>query len=102
MAIRLYMDHHVHRAISVGLLSRSVDVLTAYEDEASLFSDPALLDRATALSRVLFTQDDDLLVEAASRQRAGTHFAGIVYAHQLHVPIGIRRSFLFHSYLGQQ
>ena len=40
MAIALYMDQHVPRSITVGLLLRQVDVLTAYEDEASELSDP--------------------------------------------------------------
>jgi hypothetical protein len=47
-----------------------------------------LLDRATALGRALFTQDDDLLREAAARQRHGVAFAGVIYAHQLKVTIG--------------
>ena len=59
------MDHHVPRAITTGLRLRGVDVLTAYEDGASELPDPALLDRASELGRVLFTQDDDLLAEAA-------------------------------------
>ncbi len=33
-----------------------MDVLTAHEDQASELPDPELLDRATALGRVLFTQ----------------------------------------------
>jgi hypothetical protein len=47
MAIALYMDHHVPRAITVGLRLRGVDVLTAYEDGANELDDPALLDRAS-------------------------------------------------------
>jgi len=37
---------------------------------------------------VLFTQDEDLLAEAARRQETGETFAGLVYAHQLNVTIG--------------
>jgi len=88
VAIALYMDQHVPRAITVGLRLRGVDVLTAWEDGAATFSDPDLLDRASALGRVLFSQDDDLLVEAMRRQAIGLHFSGIVYAHQLRVSIG--------------
>lgn len=88
MAIALYMDHHVPRAITVGLLLRGVDVLTAYEDGCSGLDDAALLDRASALGRVLFSQDDDLLAEAAKRQREGIPFAGLIYAHQLRITIG--------------
>ena len=61
------MDVHVHAAITEGLRLRGVDVLTAQEDGGRRLRDPALLDRATALGRVLFTQDDDLLREAAER-----------------------------------
>ena len=65
-----------------------MDVLTALEDGAHERDDPALLDRADELGRVLFTQDDDLLAEAARRQRAGEAFAGVIYVHQLRVSIG--------------
>ena len=88
MAIAFSMDHHVPRAITVGLRLRGVDVLTAYEDGASELDDPALLDRASELERVLFTQDDDLLIEATKRQRDGISFWGVIYAHQLRVSIG--------------
>ena len=64
MSVQLYMDVHVRRAITEGLRLRGVGVLTAQEDGAGDFEDPDLLDRATALGRVLFTQDDDLLREA--------------------------------------
>jgi predicted nuclease of predicted toxin-antitoxin system len=82
------MDVHVPYAITVGLRLRGVDVLTAQEDHCQELEDPALLDRATALNRILFTQDDDLLGEGVARQRRGQNFAGIIYAHQLNVSIG--------------
>ena len=88
MVIALCMNHHVPRAITVGLRLRGVDVITAYEDGASDMHDPELLDRAGELERVLFTQDDDLLVEATKRQREGIPFRGVIYAHQLRVSIG--------------
>jgi hypothetical protein len=47
-----------------------------------------LLDRATELGRILFTQDDDLLREANERQQPGEAFAGVIYAHQLNVAVG--------------
>lgn len=56
------------RAVTVGLRQRGIDVLTAFEDGASEIDDASLLDRATALGRALFTQDADLLIEAARRQ----------------------------------
>jgi hypothetical protein len=50
--------------------------------------DPAVLDRATELGRVLFTQDEDFLTEAARGQQAQEAFAGVIYAHQVRMPIG--------------
>jgi hypothetical protein len=88
MAIGLYMDQHVPRAITAELRSRGIDVITAYEDRTSELEDSELLDRAGALGRVLFTRDEDLLSEATRRQRAGEAFGGIIYAHQLRVSIG--------------
>jgi Domain of unknown function (DUF5615) len=82
------MDHHVPRAITNGLRLRGVDVLTAREDGASELRDPALLERASELGRVLFTQDDDLLAEAAHRQHQGRMFGGVIYAHQLRISVG--------------
>jgi hypothetical protein len=63
-------------------------VLTAQADDAARLPDPALLDRAMERRRVLFSQDEDLLAEAARRQRSGESFAGVVYAHQLRVNVG--------------
>lgn len=82
------MDVHVPAAITRGLLLRCVDVLTAQLDGTTRLSDPDLLDRATELGRVLFSQDVDLLAEANRRQRNGTFFAGVVYAHQTGITIG--------------
>ncbi len=88
MPIALYMDHHVERAITAELRARGVDILTAYEDGASRLADAELLDRAGALGRVFFTRDEDLLVEATNRQRTGTYFGGVIYAHLQYVDIG--------------
>lgn len=88
MVLKLYMDHPVPRAITIGLLMRRVDVITAHEDAASSLSDSDLLDRAGELGRVLFTQDDDLVFEAVRRQRDAIPFSGVIYAHQLRTSIG--------------
>ena len=82
------MDVHVPRAITEGLRLRGVDVLTRRRDGARGLIDAEILDRASALGRVLFTRDADLLAEATQRQRTSRSFAGVVYAHQLHVTIG--------------
>jgi hypothetical protein len=88
VSVGLYMDVHVPAAITRGLLLRGVDVLTAQLDGATELEDPRLLDRATELGRVLFSQDDDLLAEAAKCQRSGKEFGGVIYAHQLGITIG--------------
>src|SRR5436309_1428182 len=88
MPVALYMDVHVPRAVTNGLRRRGIDVITAQEDNAATLTDSKLLDRATALNRPLYTQDDDLLVEAHKRQTEGASFAGVIYSHQLHGPIG--------------
>jgi hypothetical protein len=63
VSITLYIDMHVRQAITMGLRLRGVDVLTAQGDGARRLSDALLLDRAMALGRVLFSQDEDLLRE---------------------------------------
>ncbi|MCL5062291.1 MAG: DUF5615 family PIN-like protein [Nitrospirae bacterium] len=88
MAIKLYMDAHIPKAITNGLRLRGVDVLTAQEDNSDKLSDSELLDRATALNRVLFTFDDDLLAEASKRHKSSIHFSGVVYASPLRISIG--------------
>ena len=46
MAIQLYMDHNVPRAITDGLKKSGVDMITAYENGTIELDDPELLDRA--------------------------------------------------------
>jgi hypothetical protein len=82
------MDEQVHSAITAGLRKRGVDCLTAQEDGMDAANDPDVLDRAASLRRVLFTQDQDFLVEAARRQRNGVPFAGVGFAHQMRTTIG--------------
>jgi predicted nuclease of predicted toxin-antitoxin system len=86
--IRLYMDENVHGAITRGIRQRGADVVTVQEDGFGGRDDPEVLDRATSLGRLLFSQDEDLLAEAAHRQRNGILFAGVVFAAQEEVTIG--------------
>jgi len=88
VTLRFYMDVHVPLAITIELRLRGVDVLTAQEDGAGEFKDPGLLDRASALGRVLVTQDSDFLREAARRHDESIPFAGIIYIPQLDITIG--------------
>jgi hypothetical protein len=89
VTLAFYMDHHVQAEITVGLRARGIDVLTAWEDQAHELPDDVLLERATALDRVLFSEDQDLLVIAASWQRAGRGFAGLVFARQQRIDYGV-------------
>jgi hypothetical protein len=82
------MDVHVRREITEQLRRRGVDVLTSQDDGTTLLDDDDLLARASAIGRVLFSQDSDLLAEATKCQRDGIAFFGLIYAHQLNVTIG--------------
>ncbi len=82
------MDQHVPGPITGGLRRRGIDVVTAHEDGAAELDDDALLERATHLGRVLFSQDRDLLVIAHHWLETGREFSGLVYAHQLNITIG--------------
>ena len=88
MSLGLYMDVHAPRPITRGLRQRGVDVLTAQEDGTARAPDPDLLRRARELGRILFSQDEDLIVEAVKCQRAGEPFATVVFARQLDLSIG--------------
>jgi Domain of unknown function (DUF5615) len=88
MAIRLYMDVHVPQSITTQLRRRNVDVLTAQEDDTIKLPDEQLLERTTALNRVLFTQDIRFRARAEDWQRQGKAFGGLIYGHQLGGTIG--------------
>jgi len=88
VSVSLYFDHHVPKAIAVGVREQGIDVLTADEDGKSDWDDVLLLQRATELGRVIFTQDSDFLVLAAAWQTSRREFSGLVYAHQLRITIG--------------
>lgn len=88
MAVGIYMDVDIPRSITNGLRLRGVDVLTAQEDGAITLTDAELLNRATELKQILYSQDDDLLAEAHRRFQENIEFAGVIYSHQLSSPIG--------------
>ena len=90
MAYAFYMDTCVHSAVTDGLRARGVDVLTTQEDGHTETPDPLVLDRAGELGRVMYSEDEDFVIEGVRRQRAGIPFAGVIYAHQIRVPIGRR------------
>lgn len=88
MTLRLYMDVHVPRAVTEGLRRRGIDVTTSQDDGTNRWDDESLLARASELARLLFTQDEDLLVLAARWQCMARPFPGVIYAHQLGTGIG--------------
>ncbi|MBM4012203.1 MAG: hypothetical protein FJ286_12620 [Planctomycetes bacterium] len=69
------------RAIAIGVRQQGIDVLTTEADGTADRDDEFLLQRATELGRVVFTQDRDFLVLAADWQQARREFPGMVYAH---------------------
>jgi predicted nuclease of predicted toxin-antitoxin system len=73
------MDENVDGRIVRELRRRGVDVVTVQSDGRSGTADTLVLDRATELGRLLFSQDTDLLAEATRRQRADIDFARLVY-----------------------
>jgi hypothetical protein len=84
------MDHHIPAALTAGLRARGVDIITAAEDGSQELADPNLLDRATALGRVLVSQDEDLIVEASRRMQTGQRFAGLIWG--AHLSYTLRRT----------
>jgi len=88
MSLSYYMDQHVPAAVTSGLRRQGIDVLTAQEDDTAGWDDERLLERATLLERVLYTQDADLLSIAHDWLATSREFAGLVYGHQLGVTVG--------------
>ena len=88
MSLAYYFDQQVPRAIALGLQRLGIDVLTADEDDTADWPDERILERATALDRIVFSCDADFLELAADRLVRGVPFAGVVYAHQLQITIG--------------
>jgi hypothetical protein len=83
MPVALYMDEHVPQAITDQLRRRGVDVLTALEDGFDHRPDEHVLERSTALKRVVFTQDIRFKARAENWQRTGRPFSGLTFGHQL-------------------
>ena len=64
---------------------RTIDVLTAQEDGSAELADDVLLKRATELGRILVSQDEDLLREAAARHM-------VLDFHGANKPTGLSRT----------
>ena len=86
--VPLYFDVHIPRAVSLQLSKRGIDVLTAQKDSCATLPDHELLARATSLGRTVVTSDIRFRALAENWQTSGKDFAGLIYAHPLHVTIG--------------
>jgi hypothetical protein len=88
MAIALYFDVHVDRAIVGQLRLRQVETLTAQEDGSDRLSDESLLEHASRLGQPIVTHDIRFLAMAENWQRLGRPFCGLIFAHLMQVSIG--------------
>ena len=88
MPVRLYVDVHVDKAIHDQLRVRGVDVLRAQDDDAGEKADDDLLQRASDLGRLIFTQDIRFKAMAEEWQRTGKPFPGLLFGNHLGVTIG--------------
>jgi hypothetical protein len=88
VTVAYYMDHHFHGGVTRGLRARGIDCLTAEEDGQAATDDDILLDRATAMNRVMVSSEADMLAIAGHCLATGHAFAGLVYGHQLRITVG--------------
>ena len=76
--IRFHLDEHVPHAIANGLRRLGIDVTTTTDAGLLGANDAEQIAHGLAEARVIFTEDDDLLVLAAQ----GAAHAGLAYCHQ--------------------
>jgi hypothetical protein len=88
VTVALYADENVSGPIIDGLHRRNIDLLTTIANGRAALEDELLLVRATALGRVLLTQDQDFLTIGRRWLREGRSFAGLIYAPQVGLTIG--------------
>lgn len=74
MAIKFYMDEHVHPGVTKALRQHDIDVLTAQQAGNLNADDEEHLQFAASQGRVIVTQDEGFL--------EATNHKGIAYAHQ--------------------
>ncbi|MBX9626347.1 MAG: DUF5615 family PIN-like protein [Gemmataceae bacterium] len=82
MSVAFYADQNVPWPVVAGLRRRGVNVLTAQGVGHHRAGDPAVLDRAGGLGRVLVTCDKDFEIEGHARQATGRWFVGVLKAVQ--------------------
>lgn len=74
MAIKFYIDEHIHPGVAKALRQRGIDVLTAQQAGNLNVDDEEHLQFAISEGRVMVTQDEDFLKTTSHK--------GIAYAHQ--------------------
>jgi predicted nuclease of predicted toxin-antitoxin system len=79
MAIKFYMDEHVHPGVAKALEKRGIDVVTAQRAGMLDVDDDEHLQLAASQGRVIFTQDDDFLDDQWTSEMK---HSGIAYAPQ--------------------
>jgi uncharacterized protein with PIN domain len=77
MALKFHLDEHVSRAIAEGLRRRGIDVTVTADVGLMSATDLQHIDFGLRERRVIYTQDEDFLMIAAS----GVHHCGVVYNH---------------------
>jgi hypothetical protein len=88
VSLSFYFDQHVPGPVATGLRQRGIDVLTTEADGAKGQDDEVILERATLLSRVMVSNDDDFLGIASRWTASDRHFAGLVRLRDQHLPYG--------------
>lgn len=86
MNIAFYFDHNMPLPLAAALRQRGIDVLTSIEDGTERCSDPAIWARATELSRIAVTRDQDFLAMARAATRSNQFHPGLVFCDIAGVP----------------
>ena len=87
MTVAIYADNNIREDILAGVRTFDIDVLRARNDGNERMDDEPLLERSTALDRVLLTEDSDFYRITAHWWREGRDFAGVIHIDQDAAPI---------------
>ena len=88
MSVRFYLDQHIPGPATRELRRRGLDLLTTQEDGQQRTPDELLLAHATALGRVLVTQDYGFRELAFEWQRTWKEFAGLFFSYPKQTTFG--------------
>lgn len=79
MTLRLYADECVDARIVAGLRRRGVDIMTAADEGLLGANDETHLDRASAVGRVVVSNDQDFLRLAHQLAEGGAGHPGLLF-----------------------